>query len=265
MARSAGVPVPAGRRGWPPTARLKGILGERRNRAQEDKAWLPASMQNATAFALLLPLSLAIFGLFGKYSFDMRRDHKYRESWAWACWAILPGFLSALYLTSEGVPVEVRNIALGSLGAAIGACAAIWLGYVIAGAGATSPPPTGVKSPPAAATPIQQNNQGAGQQFNAPSGTINVYPPSHQVPDSGNVTQAGVIVGKAFGARRSPTDATVFEFTEITNCGSLNTDAPFFYDGVNLQFIKERDSVMMLMGRAQDSPIRFGVVAKVLE
>jgi hypothetical protein len=34
-------------------------------------------------------------------------------------------------------------------------------------------------------------------------------------PDA--IYQAGVVVGKAFGARRSPTDATSFEFVEVTH------------------------------------------------
>lgn len=87
-------------------------------------------MQNP--LAVLLPISLAIFGLFGKFAFDMRRDRNYRASWGWSVCAILPGLLSAIYLTSElAVPVQLRNLLLGSLGAVVGACAAIWIGYVI--------------------------------------------------------------------------------------------------------------------------------------
>jgi hypothetical protein len=74
-----------------------------------------------------------------------------------------------------------------------------------------------------------------------------------------------IAVGNAFGGRRTPTDATTFEFTEITNCGQFNTSAPFIYNGVKLQFIREQNSIQMLSSRMQDSPIRFGVVAKVAE
>ncbi len=223
-------------------------------------------MQPSTALAILLPISLTIFGLFGKFSLDMRRDHNYRASWAWGSWAILPGFLSALYLAA-GMPIEMRNITLGSLGAALGACVAIWLGYVIAGNQAVATPTLGNTNtmPPSATTAIQQHNQGPGQQFNAPGGNIYVNPTPQQVPDSGTILQAGAVVGKAFGARRSPNDATRFEFVEITNCDQLNTGSPFTYSGIRMLFVSEKESIMMLVGRQKDSPIRFGVTARVME
>jgi len=79
-----------------------------------------------------------------------------------------------------------------------------------------------------------------------------------------SIYQAGVIVGKAFGARRLPNDATRFEFREITNCAQLNTSAPFTYGGVKMLFEKEQNSAAIVVGR-NDSPIRFGVTARVLE
>jgi hypothetical protein len=51
-------------------------------------------------------------------------------------------------------------------------------------------------------------------------------PRSQQVPASGDIVQAGVIVGKAFGARRSPNDATTFEFVEITHAQQFNPREP---------------------------------------
>jgi hypothetical protein len=78
-----------------------------------------------------------------------------------------------------------------------------------------------------------------------------------------SIYQAGIIVGKAFGARRLTNDATRFEFREITNCAQLNTSAPFTYSGVKMLFEKEQNSAMMVVGR-NDNPIRFGVTARVL-
>jgi hypothetical protein len=43
-----------------------------------------------------------------------------------------------------------------------------------------------------------------------------------------------------------------------------NRRAPFACGGVTLRFIGESSSVMMLMERPQDSPIRFGVLAQVI-
>jgi hypothetical protein len=100
-------------------------------------------MSQTVSLTVLLAVSGLFFSLFGKYALDMRRDRKYRESWGWAAWALVPGFLSAIYLMSDaGVSMLTRNAVLGSLGAALGACIAIWLGYVLAaGATAQTPPP----------------------------------------------------------------------------------------------------------------------------
>jgi hypothetical protein len=88
-----------------------------------------------TALAICLPISLAAFGLFGKFAFDMKRDKNFRSAWGWSFWAVCPGFLSALYLASNpGMAMELRNVVLGVLGGAVGMCGAIWLGYAITAA-----------------------------------------------------------------------------------------------------------------------------------
>jgi len=137
-----------------------------------------------TALTVLLPTSLAAFGVFGKVAFDMRRDHNYGDSWFWGFWSVLPGLLSALYLTSDPtMSVELRNSILGALGAAAGMCAAIWLGYLMHGQPAGAQPTAAGNSP--SATPlVQRNNQGTGQQFNAPGGSIYVNPPNTASPPS---------------------------------------------------------------------------------
>jgi hypothetical protein len=104
--------------------------------------------------AILLPISLALLGLFGKFSFDMRRDRNYRDSWFWATAAVLPGLLSAFYLTSDPtMAIALRSVILGTLGAAVGACVAIWLGYVVsqpvsAQVAPGSAPPSPTAAPP---------------------------------------------------------------------------------------------------------------------
>jgi hypothetical protein len=87
--------------------------------------------------------------------------------------------------------------------------------------------------------------------------------PQPVTPDD-TIYQAGIVVGKAFGARRLPNDATRFEFREITNAAQFNPSAPFTYSGVKMIFEKEDNSAWMVIGRA-DSPIRWGVIARVLE
>jgi hypothetical protein len=124
---------------------------------------------HTTALAVLLPISLAAFGLFGKFAFDMRRDHNYAASWGWSILSILPGFLSALYLISNPeISVPLRNFILGSLGAALGACAAIWIGYLISGSVASAQPATTTPTPSVAPSTLPQTptvNQGPGSAY----------------------------------------------------------------------------------------------------
>jgi hypothetical protein len=116
-----------------------------------------------TALGILIPLSLAFLGLFGKFSFDMRQDRNYRGSWFWAAAAVLPGLLGAIYLTSDPtMTVALRSAILGTLGAAVGACVAVWIGYVISQPvsaqvtpGSAPPSPT---APPPSVTIQGDNN-----------------------------------------------------------------------------------------------------------
>jgi hypothetical protein len=115
--------------------------------------------------------------------------------------------------------------------------------------------PKGAKAEVASPGPNFNFHGPSTNQFNMPA------PPAAVEEDS--IYQAGVSVGKAFGARRSPSDATIFEFSEITNCGQFNTGAPFTYKGVKLRFVSERNSALMDISRVKDSPIRYGVLARV--
>jgi hypothetical protein len=134
-------------------------------------------MLNPTAFALLLPVSLAIFGLFGKFSLDMRRDQDYQASWGWAFWAVLPSLLAAFYLTSDAaMSIPARNIVLGLLGGIVGVCAAIWLGYLFQSQSA------GAQTPSPAAPPVVNQGSGSayssGQQGGITAGTVYIVPPA---------------------------------------------------------------------------------------
>jgi hypothetical protein len=88
-------------------------------------------MPNAT-FSVLLAISVASFGLSGKRALELRALEKYRTSWGAWFWAFFPGLVSAMILTTDGgTDVSARNYVLGLLGAIVGICGAIYLGYVV--------------------------------------------------------------------------------------------------------------------------------------
>lgn len=126
-----------------------------------------------TALALFLPISLALFGLFGKHSLDMRRDGNYRDSWFWAAAAVFPGLLAAIYLTSDPtMGITLKNTILGTLGAAVGACVSIWIGYLVSQPVAAQAPTAQVSpttphpAPAAPASPPSVTMQGGTAIFN---------------------------------------------------------------------------------------------------
>jgi hypothetical protein len=116
---------------------------------------------------------------------------------------------------------------------------------------------------------IQQ--YGPGQQIIAPSGPVYINPapstaPSPPVaPDTDHILQGGVIVGKVFGGRPLPSDATTYEFVEITNCNQFNVGEPFFYAGRKLLFISNRKRGVFDTSRPQDGMVRGYVLAKVID
>jgi hypothetical protein len=112
---------------------------------------------------------------------------------------------------------------------------------------------------------VQQNNQGPGQQFNAPGGSIYVNPLPQTMPDSGIIQQAGVSVGNAFGARRSPTDATRFEFVEITHAEKLNTAEPIVYQGIKMKITYMKGRSGLDVTRSSEGTILTEVIAKIME
>jgi hypothetical protein len=83
---------------------------------------------------LLLPFSIAWFGVLLRQVFEMERDRRFQRMWGAIAWSLIPFGASALVWFSQGgsADVSARNILLGLLGAATGAALAIYLGYVVA-------------------------------------------------------------------------------------------------------------------------------------
>jgi hypothetical protein len=83
---------------------------------------------------LLLPFSIAWFGVLLRQAFEMERDRRFQRMWGAIAWSLIPFGASALVWVSQGGSADVsgRNILLGLLGAATGAALAIYLGYVVA-------------------------------------------------------------------------------------------------------------------------------------
>lgn len=113
--------------------------------------------------------------------------------------------------------------------------------------------------------PVNQNNQ-SGPNINAPGGKFNFYhgPPPEITSETGTIYQAGVEVGKVFGARRSPNDATTFEFVEITNANQFNPNEEFEFQDCILRFQSTRIRVRLDVMRPQAGMIYGYLVAKVI-
>jgi hypothetical protein len=78
------------------------------------------------------------------------------------------------------------------------------------------------------------------------------------------IYQAGVLVGNVFGVRRSPNDATTFEFVEITNANKLNSGEEFEYDGYILKMSSAETKVGLNVMRPDAGMIYTRVIAKII-
>jgi hypothetical protein len=98
---------------------------------------------------LLVPISIAWFGVLLRQAFEMERDRRFQRMWGTIAWSLIPFGVSALLWVYQGdISVVGRSLLLGLLGAAMGASIMIWLGFVF------SPPaisPAPVSPSPAAA------------------------------------------------------------------------------------------------------------------
>jgi hypothetical protein len=116
------------------------------------------------------------------------------------------------------------------------------------------------------ANTINQSGNNSGQIANSivnltVNTATNPHSPAHDID---HIYQAGAIVGKVFGARRSPTDATIYEFVEITQAGQFNLAEQFAYK----EFILAAQSAESVTGvdssRPQDGKIIKKMVAKII-
>jgi len=123
-------------------------------------------MSFVTALTLLLSISLTAFSVFGKFTFDTRREPV--AAWGWALASVFPGLVAGLILsTFPEVSVQARNLILGGLGAVAGLCLSIWLGYLVAGTPpARGPtPPTSLEATPPNPSSGSVVNQGPGSGY----------------------------------------------------------------------------------------------------
>ena len=81
---------------------------------------------------------------------------------------------------------------------------------------------------------------------------------------SDTIYQGGTEVGMVFGGRRSPTDAMIFEFVEITHSSRLDTRFPFEFNGVILRMVHAQSRVGMDSSRPEDGMVYSGVTAQVI-
>jgi hypothetical protein len=82
---------------------------------------------------IAIPLASVIAAAFLRHAFEMRKEDKYREMFGSVFWAAIPFGVSSLLWARTGPVMFTQNLTLGLLGAVIGACALIWIGYVIRG------------------------------------------------------------------------------------------------------------------------------------
>jgi hypothetical protein len=145
-------------------------------------------------------------------------------------------------------------------------CAAIWLGYLIQGepAGAQSTPGTSPSTVPS----VQQNNQGPGQQFNAPSSNIYVNPtPALPQRDPDGIYHLDRRVGTAVVANKMLPQGKII-FGELYGVNELNDRQPFDYQDYVLKFVSANGKpslmeAMTLIGVSITGTMQQNIVPRV--
>jgi hypothetical protein len=128
---------------------------------------------NTNILYLLLPISIAWFGVLLRQAFEMEKERRYQRMWGTIAWSLFPFGVSAVVWVHQGdADVLTRNILLGVMGATFGASLFIWIGYIFSGSGTmaavvtASPPVASVMTrvpvsapadPIAAARPLPSN------------------------------------------------------------------------------------------------------------
>jgi len=80
--------------------------------------------------ALPIAISIAVFGLLGKYALDMKGKENYRQMWGALSLSVLPLALFLLWADSGESSMIARNMVLIPAGPIIGACVFVYTGYV---------------------------------------------------------------------------------------------------------------------------------------
>jgi hypothetical protein len=117
-------------------------------------------MVSNTALFVAFPIGIAIFGVFAKFGFDMKRDEKPKQMWAWFCCSVIPiAVIAIIWSSQNGITMGTRNAVLGVVGAALGASLMIWLGYIFQSPNA---PIAGEQpiTPPTNSIGVVRNNSG---------------------------------------------------------------------------------------------------------
>jgi hypothetical protein len=83
-----------------------------------------------------LALVTAFAGIFAaaflRHAFDMRKEQRSREMAGSIFWGLTPlGIVCLIWAATGDSPMRIQNAVLGCFGAAMGAAALIWLGYVV--------------------------------------------------------------------------------------------------------------------------------------
>jgi hypothetical protein len=120
-----------------------------------------------------------------------------------------------------------------SIAAIIGATAAVGLAWVLSQL--EHPVMAQDKEAPVKSETTQSNQSGPNISISGSGNRLVINPTPQQPRGEEVIYQAGIVVGRVFGGRRSPTDATLFEFQEITQAGQFNTNAEFEYQGFILR------------------------------
>ncbi len=120
-----------------------------------------------TAFAGILAAA------FLRHAFDVRKEQKHREMAGSIFWGTLPlGVVCLVWAAMGDSPMRIQNSLLGFIGAAIGASAFVWFGYVVRPADAqTEKTASMLNDKPAQ---VAQNVTSYNQSGGITAGTVNI-------------------------------------------------------------------------------------------
>jgi hypothetical protein len=133
-----------------------------------------------------LALAIAVFSLFAKRAFDMRKEKKFREFWGYLALSMVPLCAISLYWAAYGDSFDMgRNVILGMIGAISGAALLIWLGYVVHDATAIAQTPN--SQVPESSKEGNNTATSSGQQGGITAGAIIINPPKQSIQQKNEV------------------------------------------------------------------------------